>query len=309
MANIKFIWNGKDEQTPETTSSYFRGATSGFFDPAGYKESWTGSNLTYSQNSAYPTGGILHSWSFEQRGTTFSFSFTDLNYRIPAGASYKGLISGMVAGRDEWHGDDRDNFFYWSSGGDSYHGGAGIDTLDSLGFSKSFVLGSEPRITRSGDTIAVGSPGSSVAVTLDSVERLRFKDVSVALDLDGNAGVAARIAGAVFGLDGTTDKELMGVAIALLDSGMTPMELMSLALRAKLGDGYTNAKLVNLVYRNVTNTAPTVQEAAPYEAILNDGHISGPELAWTAAASDTNAINIDLAGLSASGVDYIPWHG
>jgi hypothetical protein len=215
----------------------------------------------------------------------------------------------MVAGRDEWHGDDRENFFYWSSGGDTYHGGAGIDTLDSLGFSKGLVLGSEPRITRSGDTIVVGSPGSSVAVTLDSVERLRFKDVSVALDLDGNAGAAARIAGAVFGRDGARGKELMGLAIALLDSGVTPMELMSLALRAKLGEDYTNASLVSLVYRNVTNAAPTAQEAAPYEAMLNKGHISGPELAWTAAASDINAINIDLAGLAASGVDYIPAHG
>jgi serralysin len=308
MATIHFIWNGKDEHMAETTSSYSRNATTGFFDPAGYKESWTGSNLSYNQNSAYPTGGTLHSWSFQQKNTTFAFSFTDLNYKIPAGTSYNGLISGMVAGRDEWHGDGGHNFFYWSAGGDMYHGGAGIDTLDSLGFSKGLVLGSKPSFARHGHAITVAAIGD-LDVTLDSVERLRFKEVSVALDLDGNAGAAARIAGAVYGRDILKAKELMGVAIGLLDSGMTPVELMAVALRAKLGDNYTNAKLVNLVYRNVTNTAPTAQDAAPYESMLNDGRTTGPELAWAAAASDINADSIDLTGLSASGLDYVPWHG
>jgi hypothetical protein len=211
MATIHFIWNGKDEQNAETTSSYFKGAMSGFFDPAGYKESWTGLNLTYSQNSAYPTGGTLQSWSFQQKGTTFAFSFTDMNFRIAPGTSYNGLISGMVAGRDEWYGDGGSNFFYWSTGGDTYHGGAGIDTIDSLGFSKGLLLGSKPVLARHGQTIDIESLAGSV--TLDSVERLRFKDVSVALDLDGNAGTAARIAGAVYGRDILKAKELMGVPL------------------------------------------------------------------------------------------------
>jgi hypothetical protein len=309
MATINFIWNGKDEHTSETTSSYNRGTTSGFFDPDGYKESWTGTNLTYSSNSAYPTGGTLHSWSYQQKGTTFAFSFTDLNYKIAPGTSYNGLMSGLVAGRDDWHGDGGNNFFYWSAGGDTYHGGAGIDTLDSLGFSKGLVLGSNHSFTRKGETIFVPAMGSSVAVTLDSVERLRFKDVSVALDLDGHAGAAARIVGAVYGRDTLKAKELMGVAIGLLDSGMTPLQLMTVALRVKLGEHYTNAKLVSHVYFNVTNKSPSAQEAAPYEAMLMAGQVTGPELAWAAASSDLHASNINLTGLAESGLDYVPWHG
>jgi hypothetical protein len=90
---------------------------------------------------------------------------------------------------------------------------------------------------------------------------------------------------------------------------MTPIELMTAALHAKLGEHYTNAKLVNQVYLNVTNKVPTAQDAAPYEAILSDGLVSGPELALAAALSDVNAANINLTGLSESGLDYVPWHG
>ena len=308
MATIHFIWNGKDEPKSETTTSYYKGSTSGFFDPAGYKESWTGSNLTYNQSSAYPTGGVLQSWSYQQKGTTFSFSLTDLNFRIAPGTTYNGLISGMVAGRDDWYGDEHNNYFYWSTGGDTYHGGAGIDTVDSLGFSKGLLLGSKPVIVRHGQTVEVASLGGNI--TLDSVERLRFKDVSVALDLDGNAGMAARIIGATYGRDTLKSKDLMGVAIGLLDSGTSPLDLMAAALRARLGEHYSNARLVKQIYLNVTNKSPSAEEAAPYEALLNDGHVSGPELALAAALSDVNAAaNINLTGLFESGLDYTPWHG
>lgn len=307
MATIHFIWNGKDETKPETTTSYYKGATSGFFDPVGYKESWTGSNLTYNQSSAHPTGGVLQSWSYQQKGTTFSFSLTDLNFRITPGTTYNGLISGMVAGSDDWYGDEHDNYFYWSAGGDTYHGGAGIDTIDSLGFSKGLLLGSKPVLVRHGETIDLASFAGNI--TLDSVERLRFKDMSVALDLDGNAGMAARIIGATYGRNTLKAKDLMGVAIGLLDSGTSPLDLMTAALHAKLGEHYSNARLVSQVYLNVTNKSPSAQEAAPYEAILNDGHVSGPELALAAALSDVNAANINLTGLFESGLDYTPWHG
>jgi hypothetical protein len=308
MATINFHWNGNDKQTFGTTISQYRSAVSGFFDTVTYKESWTGSSLGYASSASRPTSGTLQSWSFRDKDSDFSFTVTDLNLKLAPNSTYRSVVTSLFAGRDHWHGNGENNFFYWTVGGDTYHGGTGVDTLDAFTATKAQVLGEGPTFLRKGGSIQVTATGN-LDVTLDSVERLRFSDISVALDLDGHAGTAARIAGAVFGRDGARGKELMDLAIALLDSGVTPIELMSLALRAKLGEDYTNASLVSLVYRNVTNAAPTAQEAAPYEAMLNDGHISGPELAWTAAASDINAINIDLAGLAASGVDYIPWHG
>ena len=308
MATINFIWNGKDTLSALSGPAFETGATNGAFDPGPYRETWTGTSLTYGSGSAHPTGGTLNSWLFFLRGATFAFSVKDLAYSIPAGTSYSGLIAGLFAGRDEWHGTAEDNFFYWSVGNDTYHGGAGIDTIDSLGYSKSVLIGSKPSFTRVGGVFKVEAIGD-LDITLDSVERLRFGDVNVALDLDGHAGAAARIAGAVFGREVLKDKELMGVAIGLLDLGLTPLELTGAALRAKLGNNYTNAQLVDLVYRNVVHTAPSAQEAQAYQSMLDKGEATGSELAWMAAESALNASSIDLTGLSKSGLDYFPWEG
>lgn len=308
MATINFIWNGEDDYTPESTTVYSRGTSQGYYFAADYRESWSGSNFTYSGNSGHPSGGTLKSWAFQKLDSTFAFTVTELAYKIPAGATYATLIGALFAGRDDWHGDSGDNFFYWSLGGDTYHGGAGIDTLDSLDYSKAVLIGNKPGITRNGDLTVVAAIGD-LDVTLDSIERLRFSDCAVALDLDGHAGTAARIAGAVFGRDTLKTKELMGVAIGLLDSGMTPLALTEAALQAKLGASYTNTQLVNLVYRNLANSAPTALDAQLYGAMLEDGLFTGAELALAAADSALNATNIDLTGLAKTGLDYIPWQG
>ena len=308
MATINFIWNGKDTFSAMPGALTSGSATRGSFDPGPYRETWTGTNLTYGAGSSHPTGGTLQSWTFYMKGPTFAFSVDGLAYTIPAGSSYSNLVAGLFSGQDDWHGTAGDNFFYWSVGNDTYHGGAGIDTIDSLGYSKSLLVGSRPNFTRVGGMIKVEAVGD-LDIMLDSVERLRFGDVNVALDLDGHAGAAARIAGAVFGRDLLNDKELMGVAIGLLDKGLTPLELTGAALRTNLGSNYTNAQLVDLVYRNVVHSAPSAQEAQAYQSMLDKGEVTGPELTWMAAESALNASSIDLTGLSKSGLDYIPWEG
>jgi hypothetical protein len=306
MATIHFIWNGADVPPYQSSTSYHLGSTSGYFDAANFREWWTGVNLTYSPSLSFPTGGTLHSWSFQQKGSTHFYSFSGLSYQIPPGTSYDSLMTGLMSGRDMWHGNGADNFFFWSVGGDTYYGGAGIDTLDAVGFRKALLIGSKPTFTRSGETIGVTAVGD-LDVTLNSVERLRFWDVSVALDLDGNAGAVARIVGAVFGRDQVKSKDLVGIGIGLLDSGMAPLELTHLALKLRLGDNYSSSALVKVVYKNVTNTAPTALDMQLYGSMLADGLFTGAELAWAAAESALNATSIDLTGLAATGLDYLPW--
>lgn len=308
MATINFHWNGNDKQTFGTTISQYRSAVTGFFDTVTYKESWTGSSLGYASSASHPTSGTLQSWSFRDKDSDFSFTVTDLNLKLAPNSTYRSVVTSLFAGRDHWHGNGENNFFYWSVGGDTYHGGAGVDTLDAFTATKAQVLGEGPTFLRKGGSIQVTATGN-LDVTLDSVERLRFSDISVALDLDGHAGTAARIAGAVFGRDALKAKGLIGVAIGLLDSGMTPLALTEAALRAKLGGDYTNAELIHLLYRNLTNTSPTALDAQLYRSMLEDGVFSSAELAWAAADTPLNAANIDLAGLAQTGLDYIPWQG
>jgi hypothetical protein len=308
MATINFLWNGKDKQTLGATTSQYRSSASGFLDTTTYKESWTGSALGYASNASHPTSGTLQSWSFQDKDSDFSFAVTDLNLELAPNSTYRTLVTSLFAGRDQWHGNGEDNFFYWSVGGDTYHGGAGVDTLDAFTANKAQVLGERPTFLREGAAIEVTATGN-LDVTLDSVERLRFSDISVALDLDGHAGTAARIAGAVFGRDALKAKDLIGVAIGLLDSGMTPLALTEAALRAKFGGDYTHAELVNVLYRNLTNTSPTPLDAQLYRSMLDDGVLTSAELAWAAADTPLNATNIDLAGLTQGGLDYVPWQG
>jgi hypothetical protein len=311
MATISFLWNGIDQPSlPTATTNFHRGSTSGYHRPQGYNESWTGSSLTYDAllRHPYPIGGTIQSWSFKQTNGDFAFSVTGLGIKATPATNYVNFLGTMAAGRDDWHGDAKNNFFPWSVGGDTYHGGAGIDTVIGAGMTKAMLLGTSPTFTKKGEFVYVSSVGNT-SIQLDSIERLQFTDVSVALDLNGNAGAAARIIGAVFGPALVKSKELAGVAIDLLDSGWSPLQLTQLALDVMLGEQYTSSDLVKLVYRNITKKSPSGFEAQLYESMLHEGRFTGAELTWAAAGSDLNAANIDLTGLSATGLDYLSWQG
>ena len=76
--------------------------------------------------------------------------------------------------------------------------------------------------------------------SLKNVERLKFSDVSLALDLDGHAGQAAKLLGAVFGAAPTTDQ--VAPIVAILDSGMSQG-----ALTVLVADTSFNTEKINLV--------------------------------------------------------------
>ena len=49
--------------------------------------------------------------------------------------------------------------------------------------------------------------------TLVNVERIQFSDTSLALDISGNAGQAAKILGAVFGPASVKDSDPVGIVV------------------------------------------------------------------------------------------------
>jgi hypothetical protein len=73
--------------------------------------------------------------------------------------------------------------------------------------------------------------GTAGVDTLVDVERVAFLDRSVALDLQGNAGITAKILGAVFGKSFLTNKEFVGIGLDLLDSGVRYEDLVGLAVQ------------------------------------------------------------------------------
>ncbi len=214
------------------------------------------------------------------------------------------------AGNDIINGDAGNDIIFGDAGNDILNGGAGNDTLDgSAGIDTAVYAG-----VRSNFTVTKTTNGYSVQAktgndgtdTLTNVERLKFSDFSVALDVSGYAGTTAKILGAVFGLESVKNKEYAGIGLQLLDGGMSYGDLMKLAIDAKLVAGASNAAVVELLYTNVVGTPPPAAELAFFQGWLDSGAYTRASLGVLAADTMLNTANVNLVGLANSGLEYLP---
>ena len=191
----------------------------------------------------------------------------------------------------------------WTStaGDDVVNGLGGIDTMVFSGaFSNySIMYNSYLDIFTINDKRANGDGKD----TLSKIERLKFSDTNLALDINGNAGITAKILGAVFGKDSIHNKPYVGIGLSLLDNGMPYDKLGALALQAT--GVQTNDQIVNLLWTNVVGSHPTTNDAAPFIALLKNGMTPG-ELVQLAADTPLNTGNINLVGLIQTGIEFIP---
>jgi Ca2+-binding RTX toxin-like protein len=156
------------------------------------------------------------------------------------------------------------------------------------------------------DHIAVSNTDGSGGVDLlDNVERLQFSDKSIAFDIDGNAGKAAKILGAVFGKDALADAVNVGIYLQLLDEGMSYEELMMLALNTKLGAGFSDSDEIRLLYRNIAGTEPSLADLNYWIKTIASGQYSQASFGVMEAELELNATRINLAGLVTTGLTYI----
>lgn len=133
-------------------------------------------------------------------------------------------------------------------------------------------------------------------------ERIEFADLSIAVDLNGNAGTVAKILGAVFGKSSVSNKSYVKIGLDLLDSGMSYSALGSLALNA--AGLTTNDQIVSTLWYNVVGTVASAQDKAPYIQMLANGTNPGV-LVQFAADTSYNKANIDLVGLAKTGLGYV----
>ncbi|SBT03263.1 hypothetical protein ACCAA_100001 [Candidatus Accumulibacter aalborgensis] len=176
-------------------------------------------------------------------------------------------------------------------------GAGGIDVAVFSGNLTNYAL------TKTGSSYTVRDlTGTDGIDTISNVERLKFANVSLALDVDGNAGKVAKILGAVFGRESVSNKEYVGIGLNLIDGGMTYEALAGLAI------GVTGKKapvdVVDLLWTNVVGSHPSPGQAQPFVDMLNNGMTTA---ALVVLASDTalNQINVNLVGLQQTGLEYI----
>jgi hypothetical protein len=169
-------------------------------------------------------------------------------------------------------------------------------TGDWLCEDKAFVLGSD---------------------TLMNIERVHFADTSVALDIEGNAGVVAKTLALTFGASMLKDKAIAGIALYYMDElAYDFSRLMELGLTIRLGAAPSKAAFIDLLYTGLYGKSPTTAEVQVVSNLLKG--MSQTQLAVMSVQYDRpylmnaalnidqeSQINLELMGLAQTGLEYV----
>jgi hypothetical protein len=202
-------------------------------------------------------------------------------------------------GSDLLSGGTGNDWLNGGTGADTLEGGSGIDVLVAAASRSSHFL-SFSASNLSG-TLTTGGETDSFT----GVERLKFTDIALALDLNGNAGTVAKVIGVIYGAATVKQASLVGVGLDLVDSGTSKADLVEAAADDKLGASHTHTQFVQLVWKNLYGQNPTADEQAYWVGQLDSGAYTEGTLGALAADGALNATNIGLTGLTQVGLAYV----
>ena len=201
-------------------------------------------------------------------------------------------------GNDNLYGLEGNDTINGGSGSDSVDGGVGIDIAEFNSKKSSNTI----NIDKSNLTIKNLANNNDFDI-LKNIERLKFIDTSIAFDLDYNAGVAAKVMGAVLGKASIKNSIDFGYWLAQTDTGLSYADIGQKALdKAGLK---TNDQIVSTLWKNVVGFTASEIEKAPFIQMLVDGMKPG-DLVVLAADTTFNTTNINLVGLAQTGIDFTP---
>jgi hypothetical protein len=153
--------------------------------------------------------------------------------------------------------------------------------------------------------------------TLLNVERLKFSDGAIALDVGAtqSAGQTALLLGAV--LPGrlvfdASKQALLGATIDLFDQGYSLQTLSGAVMRLPIWDILTgkatpsNTDIATYLLTNVNGVAPDVATLASAVAALSTetNFATQGNFLWHLAESTANQTHIGLVGLASTGLPY-----
>ena len=196
-------------------------------------------------------------------------------------------------------GNNLDNILTGGRGSDLIDGMMGIDTAVYELDRGSAVI----TFSKDGDVWNVIS--ESNIDSLKNIERLKFNDINVALDLDGNAGKTVKLLSALLGSEGVLNPYYISAGLKALDAGMTYESLMAAGLEFVLGPEPSSTAVINLFYENLVGSNAPESILSEYKALLDEGSLTPSYLGVAVAEHSLNAVNINLVGLKETGVEYI----
>lgn len=226
------------------------------------------------------------------------------NLNAKEGQNIEVLLGG--AGADNMAGDvsgeQHLQIFKGGGGNDIIHGGGGIDYVLYSGARSNFTH----QVSPAGELIVIdhrADPNNQGTDTLQAIERIVFTDMAFALDVEGAAGMVAKLIGAVFGAESVTNASYVAIGLSALDKGASHEDLAAFAIAA--AGANTPAQVTSLLWSNLMGSPPTAEQAQPYIDLLNSGTSVG-ELGVFAAEQPINQTNIALAELKESGIVFDP---
>lgn len=179
-------------------------------------------------------------------------------------------------------------------------GTAGVDTAVFGSLRAQYALSND------GAKVSVVDSTNGGTTVLSNVERLKFSDQNVALDIHGNAGEAYRLYQAAF--NRTPDKAGVGYWIDALDKGQTLKSVAdgfihSAEFASLYGANPSDTQYVDALYANVLHRAP---DAAGYDYWLHTLAVA-PRTEVLVNFSESAENQAQVIGAIENGIAYTPW--
>jgi len=186
-------------------------------------------------------------------------------------------------------------------GSDIFDGGPGVDTVAYNGMSKDYQVK-----TRSSGLEVTRTDYSESSDFLQNIERVQFKDIGLAFDVEGKAGVAAKTLSLVFGRESVQVPAYMGICLNYLDrQNYAANDLMKEALTLRLGeDSLVPSKVVDFLYERLVGVAPSAEIQALYVSMIVNQTYSIESLAVFASDLNLNPVVAELVGMATTGLPY-----
>jgi hypothetical protein len=271
----------------------------------------------FSYSTAGDVFGRLDSYS-EYQGNSLAWSAAGINFNantafqlINANA-LQTLFSNVLGGPDTIRGSSGSDVIFASTsadlifglaGNDDIRGDGGIDVALYQGRAREYTLSNTSFGLRVIDSIAARD-GDDI---LTSVERLKFSDANLALDVSGNAGQVYRLYQAAF--DRVPDIGGVSHWIKQKDAGISLDDIAgafisSAEFKAAYGQA-TDAAFIGLLYQNVLDRGPDaggfsywagqLARGMPRSEMLVGFSESTENQINTAVATSTGILYFDLA--------------
>jgi hypothetical protein len=196
-------------------------------------------------------------------------------------------------------------------GDDVIDGGAGIDRAVYLHPRSDFVVTQQNTNGVLSETVRelnASAPNFEGVDTLQNIERIQFSDITVALDITGDAGQAYRLYQAAF--NRSPDLAGLGYWIASIDAGADLVSvannfILSDEFKTLYGSANSNTAFINTLYQNVLHRSADEGGLNYWLSELNAGSQSRASVLIGFSESTENMAQV--IGKISDGIDFIAY--